>query len=234
MRSPTFCLQERGENISSGGLVHLATPNGFRPFDADHGDIRGRWYTAAGACCVHWLFAAGQRRPETYTLLESTKMSSNLKLTLSVDRAYKSAHASWQRSSEFEQKWKEAANSLLEFNMGEALSDEIRERACKLMTYPSFILKLSAGIFGCEMNGAYYPGAIEIASKGCHVKHRGEVYHSAQESFPELIEAWLLILEEGKDVREMTFKELVKVTLVDAIRENGWSASHSSPDQFII
>ncbi len=227
-------MQERGENISSGGLVHLATPNGFRPFDADHGDIRGRWYTAAGACCVHWLFAAGQRRPETYTLLESTKMSSNLKLTLTADRTYKAAHARWQRASDFDQKWKQAARDLLEYNNGEGLPEDLRNRALEMMTYPSLILRLSAGIFGCEMNGTWHDSAIQNVANACLLKFRGEVEHSCKSQWLSVVEGWLLTLEEGKDVREVKFKEVLHAALLHECEQAGWLKSPSYDDEFIL
>ena len=161
-------------------------------------------------------------------------MSSNLKLTLTADRTYKAAHARWQRASDFDQKWKQAARDLLEYNNGEPLPEELRDRALALMPYPSLILRLSAGIFGCEMNGRFYQSAIQDVADACLLKFRGEVEHSAKDQWLEILEGWLIILEEGKDVREVKFKEVLHATLLLECEKAGWLKSPSYDDEFIM
>ena len=161
-------------------------------------------------------------------------MSSNLKLSITADRTYKAAHARWQRASDFDQKWKQAARDLLEYNNGEGLPDDLRDRALKLMTYPSLILRLSAGIFGSEMNGQFWPSAIQNVADACLLKFRGEVEHSCKAQWLEALEGWLLVLEEGKDVREVKFKEVLHATLLQECEEAGWLKSPSYDDEFIL
>lgn len=161
-------------------------------------------------------------------------MSSNLKLTLTADRTYKAAHARWQRASDFDQKWKQAARDLLEYNNGEPMPEDLRDRALALMSYQSFILRLSAGIFGCEMNGTFHDSAIQNVANACLLKFRGEVEHSAKDQWLEVLEGWLLTLEEGKDVREVKFKEVLHASLLRECEEAGWLKSPLHDDEFII
>ena len=155
------------------------------------------------------------------------------KLKLTSDRAYKAAHARWQRESDFATKVRETAALITEFNHGEKVDREITDRALEFMTPASLVLKVGAALFGSEMNGQYWPSAIEEAERRCHISRRGELSHLVRDGFEDLLESWIKLLEEGKGVKEMSFKSLVKATLLDFIEDNRWTTTVEDDENFI-
>ncbi len=155
------------------------------------------------------------------------------KLKLTSDRAYKAAHSQWQRESDFDTKVRETAALITEFNHGEKVCRDIMDRALEFMSPAALVLKVGAALFGSEMNGQYWPSAIQNAERRCHLKHRGELSHLVRDSLEDLLDSWVTLLEEGKGLKEMTFKNLVTATLMDFIEENRWTTTIEDDENFI-